>query len=47
MPVARTAYVDESSRVRAGLYLLASVIVAGKQADRHRDALLRLLHRTQ
>jgi hypothetical protein len=47
MPVARTAYVDESSRVRAGLYLLASVIVADQQADRHREALLGLLHRGQ
>ena len=47
MPVARTAYADESSRVRADQYLLASVIVADQQADRHREALLRLLHRTQ
>jgi hypothetical protein len=47
MPTARTAYVDESLRVRAGLYVLAAVIVADAQADRHREALRALLHRGQ
>jgi hypothetical protein len=47
MPIARTAYVDESSRVRAGLYVLAAVTVADGQADRHREALLALLHQGQ
>jgi ribosomal protein S12 len=47
MPIARTAYVDESSRVRAGLYVLAAVIVADAQAEWHQEALLALLHRGQ
>jgi hypothetical protein len=47
MPVARTAYVDESLRVRAGLYVLAAVIVADAHADRHQEVLLALLHRGQ
>jgi hypothetical protein len=47
MPITRTAYVDESSRVRAGLYVLAAVIVADEQADRHREVLMALLHRSQ
>jgi hypothetical protein len=47
MPTAATAYVDESLRVRAGLYVLAAVIVADAQADRHREALRALLHRGQ
>jgi ribosomal protein S12 len=47
MPVAGTAYVDESVRTRAGLYVLAAVIVADGQADWYREALLALLHRGQ
>jgi hypothetical protein len=47
MPLARTAYVDESPRVRAGLYVLAAVIVADAQANQHQEALLALLHRGQ
>jgi hypothetical protein len=47
MPITRTAYVDESSRVRAGLYVLAAVVVSDEQAERHREALLGLLHRSQ
>jgi hypothetical protein len=47
MPTAATAYVDESLRVRAGLYVLAAVIVADAPADRHREALRALLHRGQ
>ena len=47
MPTAATAYVDESLRVQAGLYVLAAVIVADAQADRDREALRALLHRGQ
>jgi hypothetical protein len=47
MPIAATAYVDESVRVRAGLYVLAAVIVADAQTDRHREALCALLQRGQ
>jgi hypothetical protein len=35
MHIATTACLDESLRVRAGLYVLAAVIVADAQADRH------------
>jgi hypothetical protein len=47
MPIAKTAYVDESLRVREGLYVLAAVLVADAQADRHREELRALLHRHQ
>src|SRR6266581_272336 len=47
MPIAKTAYVDESLRVREGLYVLAAVIVADADADRHRQALRALLYRGQ
>jgi hypothetical protein len=47
MPIATTAYIDESLRMRAGLYVLAAVIVADGQADRHREVLQALLHRGQ
>ena len=47
MPLARTAYIDESLRMRAGLYVLAAVIVADAQADRHRETLRTLLYRGQ
>jgi hypothetical protein len=45
--VSRTAYVDESLRVGSGLYVLAAVIVANRDADRHRDTLRGLLYRGQ
>src|SRR5216683_6579407 len=47
MPIAKTAYVDESLRVREGLYVLAAVIVADAEADGHREALRALLYRRQ
>ena len=36
MPLAKTAYIDESLRVSHGLYVLAAVIVADTDADHHR-----------
>jgi|SRR5215813_1205872 len=47
MPIAATAYVDESVRVREDLYVLAGVIVADAQADHHREVLRVLLQRGQ
>lgn len=47
MPIAKTAYVDESLHVREGLYVLAAVIVADTDADGHRHALRALLNRGQ
>ena len=47
MPIAKTAYVDESLRVHAGLYVLAAVIVADADAGRYREALCGLLYRRQ
>jgi hypothetical protein len=47
MPVASTAYVDESLKVSDGLYILAAVIVADHDAPAHRDALRALLHGRQ
>jgi hypothetical protein len=47
MPLPRTAYVDESLRVRDGLYILAAVIIADADADHHRQALTGLLYRGQ
>ena len=47
MPIAKTAYVDESLRVREGLYVLAAVIVADADADGHRETLRALLYRGQ
>ena len=45
MPIAKTAYVDESLRVREGPYVLAAVIVADAEADGYREALRELLYR--
>src|SRR5215467_13181537 len=47
MPIAKTAFIDESLRIHAGLYVLATVIVADADADGHRQALRDLLHRRQ
>jgi hypothetical protein len=47
MPIAKTAYVDESLRVDQGLYVLAAVIIADTDADSHRQALRELLYRRQ
>ena len=47
MQIAATAYVDESLRIHEGLYVLAAVVVADAQADRHREALRALLYRGQ
>ena len=47
MPLPMTAYVDESLRVRDGLYVLAAVIIADTDASQHREALTALLHRGQ
>jgi hypothetical protein len=47
MPIAKTAYVDESLRIHQGLYVLAAVIIADADADRHRQALRELLYRRQ
>ena len=47
MPLAKTAYIDESLRVRHGLYVLAAVVVADTEADHHRAALRALLLRGQ
>ena len=45
MPIAKTAFVDESLRTHAGLYVLAAVIVSDADAERHRQALRTLLYR--
>jgi len=47
LPLPRTAYVDESLRVRDGLYVLAAVIIADTDASQHREALTALLYRGQ
>ena len=47
MPLARTGYVDESMRVRAGVYVLAAVIVADTDAELYRETLRALLYRGQ
>jgi hypothetical protein len=47
MPIAKTAFIDESLRIHAGLYVLAAVIVADADADGHRQALRALLYRRQ
>ena len=47
MPIAKTAYIDESLRVRGGLYVLAAVIVADDDTEYHRQALRDLLYRGQ
>jgi len=47
MPLAKTAYIDESLRVSHGLYVLAAVIVADTDADQHRATLRALLLRGQ
>jgi hypothetical protein len=47
MPIAKTAYVDESLRVQDGLYVLAAVIVADTDVDGYRDALRTQLLRGQ
>jgi hypothetical protein len=47
MPIAKTAFIDESLRIHAGLYVLVAVIVADVDADRHRQALRALLYRGQ
>jgi DNA-binding GntR family transcriptional regulator len=47
MPIAETAYVDESLRVRDGLYVLAAVIVADNDTEHQCQALRALLHRGQ
>jgi hypothetical protein len=47
MPIAKTAFIDESLRIHAGLYVLAAVIVADADADGHRQALRALLYRGQ
>ncbi len=47
MPIAKTAFVDESLRVHDGLYVLAAVIVADADAEKHRQALRALLYRGQ
>ena len=47
MALARTAYIDESLRVRDGIYILAAVIIADTDADHYRQALTSLLHRRQ
>ena len=47
MPLAKTAYVDESMRVTHGLYVLAAVIVADHRADHQRAALRALLYHGQ
>jgi hypothetical protein len=47
MPIAKAAFIDESLRTHAGLYLLAAVIVADADADRHRQSLRALLYRGQ
>jgi hypothetical protein len=43
----RTAYVDESLRISDGLYILAAVTIADRDADHHRAALRDLLYRRQ
>jgi hypothetical protein len=45
--MSRTAYVDESLRVRSKVYVLAAVIVTDRDADRHRETLRGLLYRGQ
>src|ERR1039457_3351230 len=47
MPLAKTAYIDESLRVRHCLYVLAAVIVADTNADQQRETLRALLLRGQ
>lgn len=47
MPLPKTAYVDESLRIHKGLYVLAAVIIANAEADRHRAAMRALLERGQ
>jgi hypothetical protein len=47
MPIAKTAFIDESLRVRDGLYVLAAVIIADDDVEHHREALRALLHRGQ
>jgi hypothetical protein len=47
MPIAKTAFADESLRVRNGLYVLAAVVVADDQTEHHREALRALLYRGQ
>jgi len=47
MPIAKTAFIDESLRARAGLYVLAAVIVADADADEHRQSLRDLLYHGQ
>jgi hypothetical protein len=47
MPIAKTAFVDESLRVCDGLYVLAAVIVADDNFEHHRQALRALLYRGQ
>ena len=47
MPLAKTAYIDESLRVSHGLYVLAAVVVSDAEADHHRAALRALLLRGQ
>jgi hypothetical protein len=47
MPLAKTAYVDESLRVSSGLYILAAVIIADTDAEHQRQALKTLLYRGQ
>ena len=47
MPIAKTALVDESLRIRDGLYVLAAVVVADDLTEHHRQALRTLLCRGQ
>ena len=47
MPIAKTAFIDESLRVRDGLYVLAAAIVADDDTEGHREALRALLYRGQ
>jgi hypothetical protein len=47
MPIAKTAFIDESLRARSGLYVLVAVIAADSDADAHRQAMSALLHRGQ
>ena len=47
MPLAKTAYIDESLRVSHGLYVLAAVVVSDAEVDQHRAALRALLLRGQ
>jgi hypothetical protein len=47
MPLAKTAYIDESMRMTHGWYVLAAVIVADHHAEDHRAVLRDLLYRGQ